>query len=575
MLIAHQQRHRRPLQSIALLALFGVIALLVSAMLLRTSRAVHAQSEPVLRGLADPDRACERCHAAIYASYEQTPMARDSGVATDGMIAGGFTHADSGVQYRVFLRDAAVWMSYDRPATDARGALQGERRLELYIGSGAHGRTYLYREADRWYELPINYYTRQHAYAMAPAYDHVDRMPAPLPVDPNCLHCHATQVQPSLTEAVNAFRDLPFRQGGVGCSSCHGDATQHVATNGRGPVLNPAKLDAERRDSVCLQCHLEGDATVYRPGKELASFQPGERLSDTAVYFVRASQQGGGERATSQYEALLRSACKRASGDKLTCTTCHDPHSTPAPEQRVAWFRARCLNCHNSPAMATHHAEQPDCAACHMPKRSTSDISHEQVSDHDIERVPRTLRSRDNIRVQDEVELLPVGSPTVTDRETGLAYAQLAERGNRVAASIAYQLLMRAEPQYPHDRELHLQLGYLQQLRSEQDAARRSYAIALEDNPWERSALANLAVLDAGSGHLQEAVHLLERLTTADPSQTAAGLNLLWIDCNLHRTNEALRLSQQLTAANPDDSALRLYLATGEYKGNTCILPRR
>jgi predicted CXXCH cytochrome family protein len=555
-----------------LLALCCVAALALGAMVLRPAKRVRAQSLQPQRRLDDPDRACARCHQAIYASYEQTTMARDSGIATDGMITGNFAHADSGVDYRMFLRDGSAWMSYDRPATDQRGALHGERQSELYVGSGQHGRTYLYRESDRWYELPINYYTRQHTFGMAPAYDHVDRMPAPLPVDPNCLHCHATEVQPSLTKAVNAFRDLPFRQGGVGCSSCHGDATQHLATEGRAPVVNPTKLDPERRDSVCLQCHLEGDAVVYRPGRSLASFQPGERLSDTAIYFVRASQQGGGERATSQYEALLRSACKRASGDKLTCTTCHDPHSEPAPAQRVAWFRARCLSCHNTPAMATHHVEQPDCAACHMPKRNTSDISHEQVSDHDIERVPRHTQMPAGIRLQDEVELVPVGSPAITDRETGLAYAQLAQRGNRAAARIAYQLLSRAEPQYPRDLELHLQLGYLQQLRGERDGALRSYTIALEENPWERTALANLAVLDAAGGHLPETVHLLERLTTADPSQTAAGLNLLWIDCNLHRTDEALRLVQQLTAANPDDAALRQYEATGYFDGSTCKL---
>ena len=86
----------------------------------------------------------------------------------------------------------------------------------------------------------------------------------------------------------------------------------HLAQHGHGPILNPDKLSAVRRDSACIQCHLEGDAVVYRPGRSLAQFRPGDDLADTAIYFVRASQQSGGARATSQYEALLRSACKRA-----------------------------------------------------------------------------------------------------------------------------------------------------------------------------------------------------------------------------------------------------------------------
>jgi Cytochrome c3 len=204
---------------------------------------------------------------------------------------------------------------------------------------------------------------------MAPNYLNAREMPLTLPVDANCLHCH---VSGGATGARNHFAAARFAQGGIGCASCHGDAAEHVRTKGKAPVLNPTKLDPARRDSVCLQCHLEGETAVYRFGRSLATYRPGEALFDSVVYFVREGEIGPNGRATSQYEALLQSACKRASGDRMTCTTCHDPHNsqtTATPPARVGYYRAKCLACHTGAKYATaHHPEQRDCATCHMPR---------------------------------------------------------------------------------------------------------------------------------------------------------------------------------------------------------------
>lgn len=528
--------------------------------------AVHAAE--TVRTLKTPDAVCAQCHQAIYARYEKTSMARGSGLAKDGMITGGFHHPESGVDYQVFARDGEDWMSFARSAKDPKGELSGERRLEYFIGSGHRGRTFLYQESGRWFELPINFYTRRQAWDMAPAFDHAERMPNELPVDPNCLHCHASGVQTASPTARNRYADGPFDQAGVGCSACHGDGAAHVAQHGLGPIVNPGKLSASRRDSACIQCHLEGDAVVYRPGKSLAQFNAGDDLTDYAVYFVKAKQEGDGRRATSQYEALLRSACKRASGDKLTCTTCHDPHSDVAPAERVQYFRAKCLACHTDAKMAAHHPEQQDCAVCHMPSRSTTDISHEQVTDHDIEARPAS-----GVRLHDLVEsteLVPVGGFASDERTLGLAYAQMAARGDREVGIKALRLLTKASAGDANDPEVNVRLGYLRQVSGDAAGARAAYSAVLGVDPYEPEALANLAVLDAGSGHLPEAVRLLERLTDNDPSQAAAGLNLMFIDCRLGKKQEAFALSKRLLRDNPDFAPLRDFLRTGEYNGERC-----
>ena len=526
----------------------------------------------------NPDVICAGCHREIYEKYERTPMAPGSGPAVDGLQQGGFLHAASGIRYRVFLRDGTAWMSYDRDAgsdlPNERAAIHGERQLIYFVGSGHRGRTYLYQVKDLWFEAPINYYGKKQLWDMAPNYTASRSMPTALPVDSNCLHCHATAVQTALPEARNKYDGTPFRQGGIGCASCHGDSARHLAEQGHGPIVNPAKLPPGRRDSICLQCHLEGDVAIYRAGTSLAQFRAGDDLADYVAYFVKASAKSGGGRASSQYEALLRSACKVASGDKLTCTTCHDPHRSPGSEERVSYFRSKCLTCHTNPKMAAeHHPEQKDCAVCHMPTREPTDISHEQATDHNIQRWPSTTTS--TIRLKDFEafdELLPVGNVSVGDREFGLAYAELAEHGNQRAGEKAFQFLKKAEKGGASDAQLHTQLGLIEQMSGDRTSARKEYDDALLANPYESTALGNLAVLDAEAGHTADAINLLQRVVDADPSQMAAGLNLAFIECRIGDKKKALEILAGLSRFNPDDPMLRRFLVSGVYGAEHCEL---
>jgi tetratricopeptide (TPR) repeat protein len=224
--------------------------------------------------------------------------------------------------------------------------------------------------------------------------------------------------------------------------------------------------------------------------------------------------------------------------------------------------------------MATHHPEQQDCATCHMPTRKTVDISHEQVTDHDIEARPASQGGLQlaTLGADDALKLVAVGGFEAGARETGLAYAQLAERGDRAAARTALGLLAKLPSRVPTDVDVAVRLGYLEQISGDAVKAAASYKSALEADPWEPTALANLAVLDAGSGHVTEAIHLLQRLVDADPSRTAAGLNLAFIECSLDRREQALVLLGQLRRSNPDDPKLRRFADTGEYAGQRCSL---
>jgi predicted CXXCH cytochrome family protein len=517
----------------------------------------------------DPDQACARCHQKIFDSYKKTPMAQASGLAADGLLPGEFTHAASGVRYRLFLRDGRAWLSYERPNAPPQQSLKGEQELTYFVGSGQRGRTYLFQKNGFWFESPVNWYSKQHVWDMNPKSIGAREMPFTLKVERGCLHCHSTGVQPALG-ANNHFGAQPFLYGGITCRSCHGDPAAHLAGGGAGSILNPAKLSPSKRDSVCLQCHLEGETAVNAPGRSLAAFVPGENLSDYVTHFVHSGESGPNGRATSQWEALLQSECKRKSGDRLTCTTCHDPHSSPSAAQRVAYFRSRCLTCHGAPAFVSkHHPDQPDCSSCHMPREKTEDVAHEQVTDHRIQRRPAPSPTQMQARTGD---LTLVGGGTASDRDLGLAYSQMANLGDQAAGHRAMALLQQAE-RHEHDQpdpDLHTALGFLAHLAGDRAMAIREYEAALGADPADSVAAGDLAILEAQAGKAKAAIALLQGIGQNDPGQTAAGMDLAMIDCAIGDPQSAARALHHVLDFSPDDAKARSALSAIETKPETC-----
>ena len=509
---------------------------------------------PVRAGVGavhDPDAACAACHRAIYERYHETPMAQASGPADEGFIAADFVHAASGVHYTVTREGGHVWLNYERD--DPRRALKGRRELRYFLGSGRRGRTYLFEQEGYWFEAPINWYAKKQMWDMTPNFLTTREMPLTLPVDPGCLHCHASGVAQSLPDARNHYADEPFASGGITCAACHGDPAAHLASKGKEHMLDIDKLDPVRRDSVCLNCHLEGQVAVIREGKQQAAFRPGDDLFDYALFFVYESGNGSEGRAVSQWEALLKSACKQRSGDRMTCTTCHDPHGSPLPAERVAFYRQRCLQCHGHAGFAErHHPENEDCTECHMARPPSNDIAHEQVTDHWIRR--RVTQER--LPLAATGDLAAVGGMSTSERELGLAYAQMAARGDRAAGLRAMNLLRSAERQMTGaaaDHELHTQLGFLEQLNGQTTEAADEYREALKSDAFDSVAAGDLALIEARQHHLVEADRLLKSVFDHNPAQLEAGRNLAIVECAEGEGDAALATLNRLLIFAPDD----------------------
>lgn len=478
-------------------------------------------------------------------------MARASGVAQDGLIPGEFRQSASGMEYRIYEADGGAWLSFGSPLDPE---VRGKRRLRYYIGSGEKGRTYLFENDGYLFESPVNWYGEKQVWDMSPAYENAVEAPLNLPAAASCLFCHTTGMSPPGAGTGNRYPEPPFQHVGITCERCHGDGSAHA--RGSGAIINPAKLGPAQRDAICMQCHLEGDAAVEQPGRHFYEFQPGESLSDFERYFVKADAGGEGLRAGSQFEALWQSTCKRKAGDEMSCLSCHDPHVTPKPEERAAYFRSKCLACHGAKFAASRHAKQTDCLPCHMPPVRSSDIAHTQATDH---RILRRINAGFEDMQEKVFTQLKEFPPRKRDdgslRDVALAWAALAKKGASFAEREADRLLPKAVAQNPEDPALLVAYAYAEQRRGAYLQARALYEHALRLDPDQSEAESNLAVIEARSGDVPKALALARDAFQRTPWQSSIGLDLALLLCDEGRLGEARSVTLRVLQFDPDSAA--------------------
>lgn len=537
---------------------FLVRSLLIAACLAVT---LSAQTKTQITPPASPhddyvgNEACAKCHSSIYKSYEQTPMAHASGLVTQNLIPADFTHARSGVHYRIYADSGRAWLSFDR---DGENPLHGKRELLYYIGSGQRGLTYLFANNGFVFESPINWYGDKRVWDMTPAYQSDAEMPLNLPAHTSCLHCHVSGMRAPVDGTENKYQMPLLTHSGVSCERCHGPGSAHIKG---GPMVNPAKLSPERRDAICMQCHMEGRVSVELPGKHIYEFRPGDSLSDYVRYYVlndSSSRLG----AVSQVEALTQSGCKRKSGDAMSCTSCHDPHFSPPAAERANYFRGKCLACHGAEFGAKHHPEQKDCTACHMPASASTNVAHTEVTDHRIPRLARLSSHMENANAE-RPELVPFpDSPKAQDdlRDLALAWESLANTGVEAARQQAQQLLRRSANDFPNDAATLAALGYEDQIHGDLQGAQSSYrrALALDTNLID--AATNLGVIEARNGHFLEAIALLRPAFERAPGSSGTGMNLARVLCLEGKIEDARATTSRVLEFNPDMNTAKRFL---------------
>jgi Tfp pilus assembly protein PilF len=486
--------------------------------------------------------ACATCHPAIYKGYVATPMAKASGQVGAAVAplsvppaAGEFFHARSKTHYRVFQDKGHWYFEFQKNASAAPGGeIRGRRRIDSFIGSGAHGRSYLYSVNKILFQVPIAYYPARCVWDMAPGYEDYENIFLGRIVEQQCLECHASGIRRA--GVIEGHYESPaFAEGAVSCERCHGPGKAHIAEMTAAPkgvprqIVNPAKLDPPRRDGVCAQCHLFGEARVLRSGRSLTTYRPGDLLSEHIVSFVWSSPSAE-VKAVGHFESLRRSRCKQAAGDRLWCGTCHSPHSVPSPAERAAYFREKCLGCHRSSSctasLAARNKSGNDCAACHMPKIQAADSHHASFTDHSI---PKLLQQTtpDSVHGTNPAQLVTFWGGQADVRELGLAYATVAAHSTKGEDySRAFSALRSAAEEAPADVEVLTQLGWLYERGGDSRNALRLYSIAVRSQGADVANLVNLANLLAARGDITSAIGLWQEALDRNPALEAPAINL-------------------------------------------------
>ena len=327
------------------------------------------------------DEACVACHEAQAASYHQTAHFKTSSLPSRESIRGNF---NSGFN---ILRTSNPDLLFAMESTDQgyvqksvirtspTEGLERPERFDVVIGSGRKGQTYLYWDEDKLFQLPVSYWTELNDWINSPGYtDGTANFDRPIPG--RCLECHASSFE-SHAPPVNAYRKDSLVLG-LSCEKCHGPGGEHVAryqskspptSPAEAAIVNPARLSRERQMDLCTLCHAGlGNALAHS-----LSYVPGEVLA-RYLTFPRDDPHAPLDVHGSQVQLLERSRCFKSS-PSMTCTTCHDVHTS---QRDLSGFAVRCLACHTVESCRKFpklgHSIDRHCVTCHMPLQETAQI---------------------------------------------------------------------------------------------------------------------------------------------------------------------------------------------------------
>jgi len=498
------------------------------------------------------DEACVSCHADLAKTYAGHSMGRSMEPVAGSAFGEQFTSEARATFVRAGFRYTAErqhdrWLHHEEPLRGSTASLRATCEVQHAVGGGGRARSYFHSRDGFVFQSPLTWFPRQAHWDISPGYEnnnpHFDR-----PAVGWCLYCHVNQVEP-IPHTINRYREPIFRGNAIGCERCHGPGELHVRRqewrDGMDvTIVNPKHLSPALRDAVCDQCHVEGEQRILRRGRGLFDYRPGLPLHEFVSIYVKPKLDENELRFVGHVDQLHTSKCYLSSSGKMSCTTCHDPHASPAAAARVGYYRQRCLQCHEKQGCSLPVTErlqanaEDSCMDCHMPA-TRSEIQHAAVTDHRIRRSPNLLKAKTAARpapadshglrpyVLYHEQDRPRDDPD-RDRDYGIALIESARfelistastpRAARQAlAQAVLPLLDPAVRRDPSDLAALEARAAALWLNEQHDEAARAYELLLRREPHHEVALREAARLALETNRLQEAIELGQRLVAVSP----------------------------------------------------------
>ncbi len=533
-------------------------------------------------------KVCAECHPDIYASFKKSRMGESMKLPQDAGQVSPFNPPDTVHEpsldryFQAFAQGGDLYQTEYQLSPDGKDVFRETQKIAYVVGGGQTGYGYLVAKGQYLFEAPLSYYSNLHQWELSPGYQYFDYGFA-RPVLTECISCHSGRSRP-VSGRMGMYEDPPFQELSVGCENCHGPGALHVDQRRKAEplegsvdpnIVNPAKLSPWLANNVCMSCHENGDDRVPQPGKTGLDFCPGTPLDDTIAIFSVPLQRGAADKSPllQHYSLMVLSKCYLQSGGKLTCVTCHNPHTQPEGAEAARFYRQKCLGCHKEAScslpLATRIKQAPpdDCAVCHMPKKKVAIISHSALTNH------RIIARAD--------EPLPEAgfhqtSPELPDLVHVSAHAgQPSKPVSPVVRLHAYADLIAHFPEYrkPHDDLLaelakagnsdpfvlsELARQGLRENRPESLKAAADYLTkAIQEGSTEASDYEMLANLLAGSGKSDEAIELLKDGIALNPYSIRLYKTLVLQYVKVKDYVDALSAMKRELEVFPNDSVMR------------------
>jgi DmsE family decaheme c-type cytochrome len=219
------------------------------------------------------------------------------------------------------------------------------------------------------------------------------RAEAALAADNACTECHDQSSKKLLYFVYQTRHGVKGDAATPSCQQCHGRSETHIKKTALPTdiVFNPASkhLSApEVRNAACLACHAASAQRANWSG----SLHESEGVSCTGCHNIHAPEQKVLNRAS---QALVCFQCHKdqraqvnrisahplvtrglATGVKMVCSDCHNPHGSTGPNLLVkSTVNETCFTCHaekRGPYLWEHEPVVESCTICHTPHGSAN-----------------------------------------------------------------------------------------------------------------------------------------------------------------------------------------------------------